>query len=60
VSSRDVLLSSPRLLSAVPVFLQVEGAGNDRVVIEGGDISKAAKPVAARNEATEQSVTVRT
>ena len=43
--SRDILLSATRVLSPCPVFLKLEGAENQGIIIDGGDLSKAAKPV---------------
>lgn len=59
IESRDVLLGSPRLLKPAAVFLQVEGAANENIIIDGGDISKAATPVAFKNGADEKAVKVR-
>jgi hypothetical protein len=57
--SRDVLLSASRVLTPAAVFLQVEGADNGNITIDGGDISKAATPVAFKNGASESSVKLR-
>jgi hypothetical protein len=46
VESRDVLLTAARLLSPTSVFLRVEGAGSGDITIEGGNLAKAAKPLA--------------
>lgn len=59
IGTRDVLLSAARLLKPAPVFLQVEGAGNEGITLDGGDVSKAATPVAFKNGAAENSVKVR-
>ncbi|MDR3458672.1 MAG: glycosyl hydrolase family 28 protein [Verrucomicrobiae bacterium] len=59
IESQDVLLSATRLLKPAPVFLQVEGVTNMGITIDGGDISKAATPVAFKNGAEEKSVKVR-
>jgi hypothetical protein len=59
IDSKDVLLTSPRVLTKAPAFLQVEGSGNQNITIDGGDLSKAAKPLALKNGATEQAVTIR-
>jgi len=57
--SRDILLTAARVLTPSAVFLQVEGAGNQGIAIDGGDLSKAAKPVAFAHGATSQSVKLR-
>ena len=59
IESQDVLLSATRVLKEGKVFLQVEGAANEGITIDGGDISKAASPVAFKNGATEKSVKLR-
>lgn len=59
IESKDVLLGSPRLLKPAAVFLQVEGVANEGITIDGGDISKAATPVAFKNGATEKAVKLR-
>jgi hypothetical protein len=41
------------------VFLQVEGAENGRIKIDGGDLSKAASALAFRNGATAKAVELR-
>ncbi|HXI72277.1 MAG TPA: glycosyl hydrolase family 28 protein [Verrucomicrobiae bacterium] len=59
IDSQDVLMSATRLLKPAPVFLQIEGAANAGITIDGGDISKAAKPLAFANGADETSVKLR-
>ena len=59
IESKDVLLGSPRLLKPAAVFLQVEGAANEAITIDGGDVSKAATPVAFKNGAEEKAVKMR-
>ncbi|HTX22035.1 MAG TPA: glycosyl hydrolase family 28 protein [Candidatus Aquilonibacter sp.] len=56
VGAQDVLLSATRLLTPAAVFLQVEGADNGNIIVDGGDISKAAAPLAFKNGASESSV----
>jgi hypothetical protein len=60
IDSADVLLTATRVLTPSPAFLQLEGAGNQRITIEGGDLSKAAAPLALKDGATAQAVKVRT
>ena len=59
IDSKDVLLTAPRVLTTAPAFLQIEGAGSQNITIDGGDLSKAAKPVALKNGASEQAVKIR-
>jgi len=59
IESQDVLLSATKLLNPAAIFLQVEGAANAGITVDGGDISKAATPLAFKNGATEKSVKLR-
>lgn len=59
IDSKDVLLSAPRLTASVPVFLQVEGADNANIIVDGGDLTKAHKPLAFQNGAKEDMVRLR-
>jgi len=57
--SRDVLLSAARVLTPAAVFLQVEGAASDNIVIDGGDLSKAATPTGFKADAPPSAVKLR-
>jgi hypothetical protein len=59
VESQDVLLSACRVLTPAAVFLQVEGAGSKAITIDGGDLSKAAVPLAVTEGATKDAVRLR-
>jgi polygalacturonase len=59
IETKDVLLTGSRVLSATPVFLQVEGAGSQAITIDGGDISKATAPLAVKAGAQKNSVNLR-
>jgi hypothetical protein len=52
-------LTGSRVLTSSRVFLRVEGAANDEIVIDGGNISKASSVVAFGNGARNKSVKVR-
>lgn len=56
---RDVLLSAARVLRAGAVFLELVGPGNQSITIDGGDISRAAKPLAFAAGATSKAVKLR-
>jgi len=58
-NSKDVYIDAPRLTAPAPVFLQVEGADNRNITVDGGDIAKAGKPLAAVDGAAETAVKVR-
>ncbi len=59
INSKDVLLSAPRLLAPTSVFLQIEGADNQNIIVDGGDLTKATKPLACKNGAKKAAVTLR-
>ena len=59
IDSTDVLLSASRLVAPAAVFLQVEGAASQGIMIDGGDLSKAAKVVALKSGAAPSAVKVR-
>jgi hypothetical protein len=55
IESHDVLLSAPRLTAVTTTYLQVEGKDNGAITVEGGDVSKAAKPIGFTRGAMEGS-----
>jgi polygalacturonase len=59
IDTKQVLVTAARVLSPAATFLQLEGAGNERVTIDGGDLSNAARPLAFRDRATARAVTLR-
>ena len=59
IDSQDVLLSGARLIAPAPIFLQVEGAESGTIIVDGGDLSKADKPLAFRNGARKEAVKLR-
>ncbi len=59
INAQDVLMTAPRMLSPAAVFLQLEGSKNQRIKIDGGDISRAATPLAFRNGAEKSVVRLR-
>jgi hypothetical protein len=59
VETRDVLLTATRVLTPAAVFLQVEGAESQGITVDGGDISKAAAPVAFESGAAKSAVKLR-
>jgi len=59
IDSTQVLLTAPRLLTPTKTFLQLEGAANEGIVVDGGDVSKAASPLAFKDGAAEKAVKVR-
>jgi polygalacturonase len=59
INSKQILLTAPRLLSSAAVYLQLEGAENENIKIDGGDVSKAATVLAFKNGATKKAVQLR-
>ena len=59
VACRHALLTATRLLTPAATFLQLEGAANQGITIDGGDLSKAAHPIAFKDGATGQAVKLR-
>jgi len=59
VNARDVLLTAARVLKPAAVFLRVEGATSEGITVDGGDISKAAAPVAFERGASAKAVKLR-
>jgi polygalacturonase len=59
VESRDVLITAPRVLTPAAAFLAVEGADSRGITVDGGDVTRAAKAVAASDGAAADAVRVR-
>jgi len=59
VDTQDALIAGARVLSPAAVFAEVEGAGSRGVVIQGGDLSKAASAVSVAGGAEQSAVKVR-
>jgi len=56
---REILLSGSRVMRSAAAFVKVIGPENERITIDGGDISKAAKPVVFADGANPKVVKVR-
>jgi len=59
VETREVLMSAVRVLTPAAAFLAVEGSGSKGIVIDGGDLSKAATQVTFEAGAAKDAVKVR-
>ncbi len=57
--SKQVLLTAPRVLAKAATFLQIEGTGNDRIVVDGGDISNAGTALSFKDGASNSAVKLR-
>jgi hypothetical protein len=59
IDSSQILLTASRVLTPSSTFLRIEGVSNDGIIVEGGDLSKAASAVSFKNGATEKAVKMR-
>lgn len=59
VNTRDALFTGARVLTPAAAFLAVEGSGSRGIVVDGGDLGKAATPVVRQAGAAENAVKVR-
>jgi polygalacturonase len=60
IDSKHALITAARVLNPSPTFLQLEGADNSGIIVDGGDLSRATSPVTYKNGATESAVKLRT
>lgn len=59
INTKDVLLTATRILTNAAVFLRVEGASSEGIVVDGGDLRKARQQVAFENGAVKDAVLLR-
>ena len=59
IDCKEILLTAARVLTPAAVFLQVEGPENAQIMIDGGDLSKAVKPLVLKDGAAAKSVQIR-
>ena len=59
IDSKSVLLTATRVLTPSPVFLRVEGKECGGIIVDGGDLTQAASPVACVDGAVDANVKVR-
>ena len=59
IDTKNTLLTSTRVLSPAAVFLQLEGADNHNITIDGGDLSRAATPLKFNAGANPRAVKLR-
>ena len=59
IDSKQTLMTAARVLTPATAFLQLEGAENEGITIDGGDLSKAGTPIVFKNGATKKSVKLR-
>ena len=56
IETRQVLLTSPRLLTKTKVFAQIEGSDSGEIRLEGGDVRLAVDTFTFRNSATRSAI----
>jgi hypothetical protein len=59
IDSKQTLLTAVRVLTPSSTFLQLEGKENEGIIVDGGDLSRAASVAAYKNGATDKSVKLR-
>jgi len=59
IDTKQVLMTAARVLNRSSTFLQLEGPENSGIIVDGGDLSKAASPFTVKNGATESVVKLR-
>ncbi|HTV62193.1 MAG TPA: glycosyl hydrolase family 28 protein [Verrucomicrobiae bacterium] len=60
VAARDALFTAVRVLTPAATFLQVEGPDSGGIIVDGGDLSKAAAALAFKEGAKKGAVQLRT
>jgi hypothetical protein len=59
IDTKQILLTATRVLTPASIFLQVEGAGSEGIIVDGGDLSKASQPLTVKSGASEKAVRLR-
>ena len=59
IDTKEVLVTAARLLTPASVFLQLEGTGNDAIIVDGGYLAKAARRLAFKDGAGERAIKMR-
>ena len=59
INCKDILFSAFRVQHKSAAFLQVEGAESEGIIVDGGDLRKAAKALAFANQGKEGAVLLR-
>jgi hypothetical protein len=59
MDTHDALLTATRLLTPATVFLEIQDEASEGITIDGGDFSKAVRPVAFKNGAMPTAVKLR-
>lgn len=56
---KQALVTAARALTPSPAFLRLEGDGNADIIIDGGDLSRAAAPIVFKDGASKEDVKLR-
>jgi hypothetical protein len=56
INSKDILLTAAKLVTPAAIFLQVEGASSEGIIVNGSDFRKASQALAFQNGANKESV----
>ena len=59
INTSETLITAPRVLSVAAVFLRVEGGDSSGIIVDGGDVSKAASPFSLKDGAIDSAVKMR-
>ena len=59
IDTQQVLITAPRVLKQAKVFLQVEGGDSGGIIVDGGDLSKAARALVFKSGAENTSAELR-
>ena len=59
IDSKDVLITAPKLLTPASAFIRAEGTSSDEIIVDGGDLRKAAQPVSLEKGVSEKTVRIR-
>jgi len=60
INTKDVLLTAVKVLTQAAIFLKVEGALSEGIIVDGGDTRKAGLQVVFENGAVKESIKMRT
>jgi hypothetical protein len=59
INTKDVLLTSARILTPAGTFLRVEGSASEGIIVDGGDLRKADQQLAFENGASKSAAIVK-
>jgi hypothetical protein len=59
IATEQVLLTAPRVLKQAQAFLQLEGMGNNGIIVDGGDLSRAKEALVLKDGAEKTAIRLR-